>query len=204
MDALAFESWVSEHYEELVQIAYRTTRRKQNAAVDLLHDLVEAICESGKFPSAPDLMAWFGMALRRDSLDMRDAEQRAALRIERLEASLTALGPQDTYSHTRDKELAANARRTRAYRARKNGHVTTDSAPMHLQVEFVGRPEGDTRWRYQQLRDGRLFDERAVRSIAESMHKASRRIRHDGEAGFSFTEFGAENGPVRSTQENAR
>lgn len=62
--------------------------------------------------------------------------------------------------------------------------------PISEVIQWDGPMPGSARWRFQTLRDNRLFDERAVRSLAESMHKASQSYRHFGEQGFAFSEFG--------------
>lgn len=184
-----FEAWVSDHYEELVGAAERATK-DDHRAVDLLHELIESVCEGRtKLPTkAYDLAGWFGWKLRDDLADAVKRDATMGRVADRLAASLIALGPSDTYSDaTTQKRRQAQRKRREA--AKRGSSVAVVTAP----IPFVGNPGGNVRWRYQQLRDGRLFDERAVRSLAESIHRTSQRIRHFGRAGFSHTEFGTEN-----------
>lgn len=188
MTIIEFEAWVSDHYEELVSAAERATK-DDHRAVDLLHELIESVCEGRtQLPKKIyDLAGWFGFKLRDD---LADASKRDATRgrvTDRLAASLLVLGPGDTFADT-ERSKRAQAQRRRREAAKRGSTVGTEG----IADVLIGNPGGTARWRYQQLRDGRLFDERAVRSLADSMHRASQRRRHFGWPGFSHTEFGTE------------
>lgn len=193
-----FESYVSDHYEALVQTAQNVTRCQD--AVDMLHALIESICEK-RHALPPGKVAdltpgWFGNALKGDLLNQHQAHSRASRKHERFAASLNTLGPEDTYLDTKAMNKAKLARTAKIKRRAGTAAVLQmerDAAellePGHL---FYGPLHGNVRWRYQQLRDGRLFDERAVRSLADSMHRASQRQLHFQQHGLSHLDWGTE------------
>lgn len=194
MDLKTFEGWVSDHYDELVAAAKRVTKRSEEA-VDMLHTVVETIIDSGSLPDHIDgIVPWIGQAIRRDFYDRLRHDEMSARNLALFGKSLATLGPEDTYLdlNTEDMRRAKQRAYTARHRAKKKGAVSAPIATPLEGVEFTGQMTGNIRWRFQQLRDGRLFDERAVRSLAESMHRTSQRGRHFGEAGYSHTEFGTE------------
>ena len=208
MTVLEFEAWVSDNYGELAAIAARVTKHSVSA-VDSLHQIIEDLIESPEKLAtlSGDLSPWFNRAIHLAHLE----GLRTSVLHDRLEQELASdmrvLG-EDAFVDAK----AANANRRRARHEAGTKRITVNGKRIRVQcptpsvsteVEWAGPMPGTARWRYQQLRDNRLFDERAIRSLADSMHRASARYRHDGEYGFSFTEFGAECGH-RSTQEVAR
>jgi hypothetical protein len=185
MTVMEFEGWISDNYEELVKRANIATKFNDDA-VPLLHQVVEYVLEDPekRIPQRPggDLFGWFFVAMQTTrKANFRGQQIRAEL-FEQVASDIEVLGQGDAFADTR---RAREANRKALKRKPSN-----DELGMGLQWD--GPLTGNARWRYQQLRDGRLFDERALRSQAEAMHRASQRQRHDGWPGFSHTEFGTE------------
>ena len=188
MTVLEFEAWVSDHYSDLVSQATAASRGS-DAAVDLLHRLVESLLERPEKIAEFDparLMGWFNVELRHDFLNTITVQQNEARNLARIGGWIEVLGQGDTFADTR---RAAEARAKRRMREKANG---IQPAGYGVEIEIDGFPRTAVRWRRQQIRDNRLFDERAIRSLADSMHRASARYRHYGEHGLSYTEFGKE------------
>lgn len=201
MTVLEFEAWVSDHYEDLKGIANTVTRRS-HSAIDYLHNLIESVT-TGERP-VPDpiggtLTGWFATKLAGRARNERGSDTRVQRRLKgRLAQSLLTIGPEETYSDfEQEKKRNTNQGRIRSRQKAKDLGRGADAALVYLNgiagIEWDGPMSGVVRWRFQTLRDNRLFDALAVRSIAESMHKASARLRHDGWPGYSHTEFGQEN-----------
>jgi hypothetical protein len=185
VEILEFEAWVSDNYDELAKRARIATKFQDEYAEPVLHQVVEYVLESPdkRIPKRGDLFAWFYSAMEMTHrANMRGRYIRDGLD-EQILADIETLGQDEAFADTR---RASEANR----HIRKQSNVKAEGLES---LAWDGPMPGVARWRFQTLRDNRLFDERAVRSIAESMHKASSRIRHDGEPGFSFTEFGREN-----------
>lgn len=189
MTMLEFEAWVSDHYEELRGIAATVTRNSPQAE-DHLHNLIESVC-SGELPLPEHLeTGWFASKVHGRQRNTIGSDRITEERLKgRFAQSVLTIGPEDTFLDLTRQKKAANARRQKlAKRSAANSPDVLEETASRL---FNGQ-SGDTRWRYQQLRDGRLFNERAVRSLADSMHRTSQRYRHFGQAGFSHVEWGTE------------
>jgi Asp-tRNA(Asn)/Glu-tRNA(Gln) amidotransferase A subunit family amidase len=187
MNLRQFEAFVSDRYEELVEGAQRVTRHAERA-IEHLHDAVEAVIDgrvSLPGDEVTEPIGWVMRVVRFKQMEAYEKDVNRSNLNQRFEAEVETLGQEDAFLDPARLKAAAKQRR---YRVKKAGHA---EIPPKL-MEFTG-PMGSTRWRFQTLRDGRLFDERAVRSMAASLHRASQRIRHMGEPGFSHTEFGMEN-----------
>lgn len=188
---MEFEVWVSDNYDALVTIARQQTRGGQDA-VDLLHRLVELVIDNGLSRLNPSYTfeVWFALELKHDFWNETTVRENASRNLDKVAGWISVLGEADTFADT--KRAAVNKAKQRM-RDKAKG-----IQPMGCELEeaasrmFEGRSEGNTRWRYQQLRDGRLFYERAVRSLAESMHRASQRQRHFSQAGVSLLDWGVE------------
>lgn len=221
MTVLEFEAFVSEHYEELCGKA-KMVGMQRDALHDVVEGMlsaperIEPLVESelmGWFVSAMrhDKMD----ELRHENAQRRLGEEFAASvktlgeadtyadtsrRKWHLEAagrprkSSAPIAPSvDELKHTcKPRETASTACAACNARRKERRREQKAETLEGLQVSWITGPAGNVRWRFQQLRDGRLFDERAVRSLADSMHRASERIRHFGEPGYSYTEFGQE------------
>jgi hypothetical protein len=197
-----FEGWVSDNYEELVKLARSVVGQEGQ---DLLHNMIEGMCEGReKLPPMPIEkmgVGVFAKYLLNDRYNATDADQNRRQAMESFAGSLNALGP-DVYLDTSlgsgrpgDELPSEIGKAIRARKERERRAATTDPAcslEAINSLRFEGRIEGNVRWRFQQMRDGRLFDERAVRSLAESMHRASHRHLYFSEAGHSQMEWGLE------------
>lgn len=188
---LEFESWVSDNYERLVDMAKAISGGHPDAE-DVLHQMVEAICEGRDAlpPYTPDQLevGFFSRRLRLDMLDMHESDTRYKQAIKRATESFAVIGPEDTYQDT--DPIRRRRDRAKAYTKRKSAGVSADcSVPTEV---WDGPMPGNIRWRFQTLRDNKLFDQRAVESLRASIRGAAARYRHFGEHGYSFTEFGAE------------
>lgn len=194
MSMQQFEAWVSDHYEDLVGIA-RTVSRNDPDGVDLLHNLIESVCAGEQAVPSALSNGWFATRVYGMARNHRGSDQKTQNRLKsRFAESVEVLGLEDTMLDLTRLKKANNARRQKVKRAVTSpayleAEAARELTPGHL---FYGPMQGNTRWRFQQMRDGCLFDERAVRSLAESMHRASHRYRHMGEHGFSHTEWGTE------------
>lgn len=220
MTMLEFEAWVSDHYDELAARTSRVRADVDvlHTIIERLLEQPERI--EGFEPNL--LMGWFTTEMGRRGIDAaRRSGSVDDLNI-RLGQSLKALGTDTFVELDPIKDSIRKKRLTRNVRVRpaldvKTRPAHTCHAPDRvgrcqactwnqtqnrrkkmaekiegLQINWITGPCGNVRWRFQQMRDGRLFDERAVRSLAESMHRASHRYRHFGEHGFAFSEFGQE------------
>lgn len=198
MTVKEFEGWVSDNYEELAKMAKQVIQRDD--AVDILHNLIESICDGSARPPKISVgklqVGYFATALRHDKINEQVMGANRAEVLARFAASLEVLG-EDTFTDTKEATKRRLHREEWLAKREASGStpvcVVEEAAAEELQPGhlFYGQA-GVARWRYQQLRDGRLFDERAVRSLAESMHRTSQRMRHFGERGYSYTEFGQE------------
>lgn len=181
MTVKQFEAWVSDNYKELVKVARIAAGE---VGRDLLHTMIESVCDGREalppFPIEKLTVGRFMKPLKRDLMNADDHNRREAQAMGRFGTSLEVLG-EDVFIDTAS---------SRSHH--KKGAGAQSSASLVEPEKWTGPMPGTIRWRYQQLRDGRLFDERAVRSLAESMHRASHRYRHMGEHGFSFTEYSQE------------
>lgn len=189
MTVQEFEYWVSDNYEELVGVANRVLGHREQA-VDMLHDLVESIID-GRV-AIPEIVqpAWFGYALKGDFLNAVDAEGREQAATEAFAVSLAVLGTEDTYQDTRRLKQQKSDRLGKLRRAGVIGSVSQlEQAASRV---WSGNPGGTARWRYQQIRDDRLFKTRAIRSQADSLWATVTRQTHGLERGTSYTEFGQE------------
>lgn len=208
MTILEFEAWVSDNYSELIAKAAKISQSRDGRHIDLLHDSVEHILEDPdtRLPSG-DPFAFLYVAMERRLLDLRTTEANRGGREEAAASGLSVL-EEDAFINTERAKRAARKRAARAavakngpaeivevkdlnkdqrYRAKKKAEKTEG-----LISDWLTGPCGNIRWRSQQLRDGRLFDERAVRSLADSMHRTSERCRHGEQAGLAFGEYGPE------------
>lgn len=196
MTVIEYEAWVSDNYEAMLALARQQCRAQRSTfneemAIDLLHHLVEQMLEKPALIESlrvDSLMGWFNRALWRDALNaQRDAGVRR--RLDGAVAEAVEILGCDAYV---DAHEIAKTRRDFNKTARKQQAARTRSGASPLIESFTGPMPGCTRWRFQTMRDGRLFDERAVRSLAESIHRASHSYRHFGEHGFAYSEFGQE------------
>ena len=205
MTVLEFEAWVSDNYEELASKAAKILQCRDGKHLDLLHDVVEHLLEKPRRLPNGDPFAFLYVAMERRMLDVMGEDASRASREQMASDNIKILGgdafanlaSQHRNLRKRNARLAENGHgldvantsfsKDQRYRAKKK-----DEAASGLLANWLTGPSGNIRWRYQQLRDGRLFDERAVRSLADSMHRASARYRHAGEHGVSYTEFGQE------------
>lgn len=179
-----FEYWVSDNYLELVKRAHIATKHSDEHAIPVLHQVIEYVLDipERRIPKNGDLFAWFYSAMAMThKANLRGQYIRSGLD-ELICSDIQTLGEGDAFADTR--RVAEHNRH-----ARKQSNVKTEGLE---DIAWDGPMPGVARWRFQTLRDNRLFDERAVRSLAESMHRASQRIRHEGEPGYSYTEFGQE------------
>jgi hypothetical protein len=193
MTLLEFEAWISENYKALCAVAKRVTAVRSVNSGELLHGLIEKLLEKGTIPDHPDLLAWFGSALRMDSWDEQDRYARERTRMEKFSGSLATLGPEDTFMDPTKLRAAGQARR---HKLKKQGRASsvhtlevtaaTEMGPENL---FYGQA-GDARWRYQQRRDARLFDGLALRSLGAHIRGRSSRSLHG--AGRSLVFWGVE------------
>jgi len=175
--------------------AARVACKHATDAQDVLHGFIEYMLDDvSLFPTDRPISNPVGFFCRGVQLRILSAgrDRAVAARLLReLAHEIETLGPQEVGIDTlRAKQAKADRRRgSKASSINKQEEEASSSVRAgHL---FHGQT-GDTRWRYQQLRDGRLFDERAVRSLADSMHRTSQRYRHFGVAGFSHVEWGTE------------
>lgn len=190
MTVLEFESWVSDHYDELTEAAERITRH-DTRAIDHLHEAIEAVCD-GRVSLPAEALAspagWLMRVVRFKQMEAYDKDVNRTNLHKRFEEEVKTLGLEDASLDPARLKAAAKQRRYRAKKSKAspNGHPANPP-----QVEFVGQM-GSTRWRYQTLRDDRLFRQRAVASLAESLWATVRRQVHGLERGYSYTEFGQE------------
>jgi len=181
---LEFEAWVSDNYGELTKRARIATKHSDEHAVPVLHQVVEYVLEQPekRIPKRGDLFAWFYSAMAMThKANLRGQYIRAGLD-KGILADIETLGEGEAFADTR---RAAEANR----HIRKQSNVRVEGLET---LTWDGPMPGVARWRFQTLRDNRLFDERAIRSLAGSMHRASQAYRHFGEHGFAFSEFGQE------------
>lgn len=191
MTVLEFESWVSEHYDELVELSKVLCRSNRATAADTLHAVVEHVLEAPeRVEKVVNPIAWFNRAITlRFYSESRDTET-ATRRTAGFAAEVRTLGLEDAYTDAARVKLA---HKQRNHDARRRGK----QAPTQLGVNLVeakwdGPMPGVARWRFQTLRDDRLFIKRAIASQAESIWAAVKRQAHGLERGNSYTEFGLE------------
>ena len=186
MTVLEFEKWVSEHYDELVAAALKVTQHSDRA-VDALHGVIEHICSGhSKLPAEQIGVGWVASATRHAFLNLMRDDRAAAAKLDIVRADARVLGLDGALSDPRrDKQRLARRR----YKDKAKGKEISPSA---TGLALIGNPGGTARWRYQTLRDDRLFIKRAIRSQAESIWAAVKRQAHGLERGHSYTEFGLE------------
>jgi hypothetical protein len=180
---LEFEAFISDNYDELVKRARIATKFQDEYAEPVLHQVIEYVLEKPekRIPKG-DLFAWFYSSMQMShKANLRGQYIRTGLD-DKILADIQTLGEGEAFAETR--RIARHNRHVR-----KQSNVKTEGLEA---LAWDGPMPGVTRWRFQTLRDNRRFDGLAIRSLAESMHKASQRYRHHGEHGFSFTEFGQE------------
>lgn len=201
MTILEFEAWVSDHYDELAQVARIACN---GAGEDALHSLVEGLCEGREKLPPWDIKrlttGWFMHKLRSDYLNLKTVERHERENLEAVATSYLVLGLGDTHMDTKRAAVIKAQRRMRLRRKQQSGGMSSVGYPLEG-AQFIGNPGGSIRWRYQQMRDDRLFDERAIRSLGESLKRASRRGLHFGKPGHPH---GAALGLEPFSQENAR
>lgn len=182
MTVLEFEAWVSDNYDDLVRRARIATKHSDEHATPVLHQVIEYVLDKPekRIPKQGDLFGWFYSAMAMThKANLRGQYIRKGLD-DQIFADIQALGEDAAFADTR---RASEANR----HIRKQSNVKTEGLET---LEWDGPMPGVARWRFQTLRDDRLFDERAIKSLADSMHKASNAVRHFGEHGFAFSEFG--------------
>lgn len=198
MTALEFEAWISDNYDELLSRWIAGNRDGQDEQ-DAFHAALEGMIESGfetvnaRIAEEPDfdLFIWTTNQLRgylkriRDSRRTRneamaDFEDQAVLGSDRF------LDPERDRIKRHQRRLRLQQNGSLEHSLKLEGDASQEVRAGHL---FYGQT-GQIRWRYQTLRDNKLFNERAIRSLADSMHRASQSYRHDGEHGFAYSEFG--------------
>jgi len=189
-----FEVWVAQHRDELLAVARKRAQKAREHQVeldaeDILHSAIVEIMRRLDTVGTTGLWTYAVKAIRSKAKDAQAAE---VARFKYQQEAANDAPPPSTLRARALNKLPRNGK----------GQIdpTAPSIPLDTAWEPIwdGPMPGIARWRFQTLRDDRRFDQRAVASLAESMHKASRRIRHDGEPGFSYTEFGAENGQAWS------
>lgn len=188
-----FEAWVSDHYEDLAGIA-STVSRNDPAGVDLLHNLIESVCD-GSIP-VPEAIStgWFATRVHGMARNHRGSDRRTYGRVlARLTDEISTVGPEDAYLDLTRAKKASRDRRKKLKSASISHAYLEESAACSVGGGiWYGNPGGTARWRYQQLRDDRLFAARAIRSQADSIWAAAKRQTHGIERGNSYTEFGLE------------
>jgi len=200
---LEFEAWVSDHYKELLKVGRAMSKKRgysYDASADVVHQVIETTLENPErlatiASDARGPMVWTWMTSRLQGYMTASimASRTRSAALESFGGELGALGA-DVYAdmgHGTELEKARRAREKREKRQRPQS-PSTSCVASGVDVEWVDFPRDGKRWRKQQQRDNKAFDERAVRSLAESMHKASQAYRHFGEHGFAFSEFGQE------------
>lgn len=220
MTVLEFESWVTEHYDELVTVARQQCKHAQrdDMASDLLHSIVEGLLSDDRDAKgnmvrssaekvaslhAERLIRWFNRALSHDAMDAAKARENAAKARSEFEQLATALGA-DAFTDARavtearhsfnQKTRLIQSKNRAGLKSKKNKNRqdrTTIANPLE-HIEWIGSVPGNVRWRFQTLRDDRLFIKRAIASQAESIWAAVKRQTHGLERGNSYTEFGLE------------
>jgi hypothetical protein len=192
MTMIEFEAWISDNYLELRKLS-RCLVGNQNGD-DVLHDMIESMC-AGRHSLPPGLsVGIFAKELIHDNLNLIKSAEKLHQAMDQFGISLEVLG-EDTFldiSQGGKGEPPSEVGRLIKNRIKRGADPAVREVEKKASHLFYGQT-GDTRWRYQTMRDGRLFDERAVRSLAESIHRTSQRVRHMGWPGFSHTEFGTEN-----------
>ena len=190
MTVLEFEAWVSDNYDELVELATQASKR-QGHATDALHGLIESLIESGNVVGFDPkrLMAWFNRNLSRRHIDHLRHEAAQGVLAAKMAAELSVLGP-DAYSDTTAENKRKRDRRGNSRRPSRQ--KTTVSSVRGLEAQWDGPMPGVARWRFQTLRDDRMFAARALRSHHDSMLAAVKRQCFGLERGSSYTEFGLE------------
>ena len=203
MTVLEFESWVSDNYNRLLSLYLDGAARRDQNAQDAFHNALEALLGdeglatvNSRICSEPgfDLFIWVSNHIRGYLKNLRESAKARVNGSEALAIAVATLGD-DAYRDTTQEIKRQNSRR--AYLAKtKAAEASTllEGAASHevrIGHMFHGQL-GTSRWRYQTLRDNKLFDLRAVESLRDSIRRAAARYRHFGEHGHSFTEFGGE------------
>lgn len=201
-----FEAWVSDNYEELVKLAKHVAGP---TGQDLLHDAIEGMCEGREQlpPFEPEEMGVgvFAKYLINDKTNASEAEANRAKAMGSFATSFTALGDDvfvdtnlgngrkgDPEQYPSEMGKAIRARKRREAREARAKKSTTEPAYPLNALEWTGFPRDGVRWRKQQLRDNKLFDQRAVKSLRASIRGVSARYRHFHEFGVPYTQFGQE------------
>lgn len=183
-----FDVWVAEHRQELLAVARKraSKAREHNVELDpedIVQNALVEITRRLETVSTKGLWTYAVKAIR-SCANVAQASEVARFKY--------------TQEAANDAPPPATLRARELNKLPRNGKgqidPTAPSIPVNTMLAPIwdGPMPGVARWRFQTLRDDRLFDERAIRSLAASMHKASNAVRHFGEHGFAFSEFGQE------------
>lgn len=183
MTLLEFEAWVSDNYVELCRRARQVTRSDDGN--EMLHRAIEHILSDERRLPSRDPFALVYVAMRNEMLQQYGADEVRRRLDSKVGNDVEMLGEDAFVDTTRARWNRASRKRNR----KKINWVAMDVSGVPLRHLLSG-PTGDTRWIYQQVRDGRLFGDRAVFSLRESIRGVSARSLHG--AGASSVHWGAE------------
>lgn len=200
MTVMEFESWVSDHYTELVKRARIASKFQEDLAIPVLHQVIEYVLEKPetRIPKLVNggLFEWFYAAMTMTAkANFRGVTIRAEL-FDAIESDLRLLGEGEVFSNT-----VREARHNRYVRGLFKVEVREvgGAGRVGWPEWFIGGVPGFRR-EVDQASDGASFDARATASLSKSIRGVSRRARTAVGFGVPYVLHGTEY-VTRNTQD---
>lgn len=189
MTGAEMDAWVVEHQSKLLAVAKKraSKARAHNVeldAEDILQTALAAICRRlDTIPDPHGLWTYAVKAIRSKANDAQAAE------VARFKYQQAAANDDPSPATLRARELNSLPRNAKG---QIDPSARSISMSTVLAPKWEGPMPGNARWRFQTLRDDRLFAARVLRSHHDSMLAAVKRQVFGLERGNSYTEFGLE------------